>query len=90
MKTKEIHVDRTSDPELATASLIADTSEKALALDSIRSTIRIFKDHLQNFSDSESSVNLAKEFPWGEERVVVRGGNSKPSFFAKVKALFQR
>jgi hypothetical protein len=86
----EIYVDRMSDPELATASLIADTSEKALALESIRSTIQNFKDHLQKFSDSKSSISLAKEFPWGEERVVVRGGDSKPSFFAKMKAIFQR
>jgi hypothetical protein len=90
MKTLKIHVSRSSDPELATASLIADTSEKALVLDSIRSTIQSFKDHMQSFSDSESSICLAKEFHWGDERVVVRCGNSRPSLFSKLIALFQR
>lgn len=86
----KIWVDRTSDPELVTAFLIADTSEKILALDSIKSTISSFKDYLQNFSGSESSINLSREFCWGGEKVVVRAGSSKSSFFKKVKALFQR
>jgi len=90
MKTFEIRVNRSSDPELATASLVVDTFEKALVLESIRSTIQNFIDHLKNFPDSESSIALAKEFSWGGERVVVRGGNSKTSLFSKLRALFQR